>query len=172
VERKAKAGVGGNAGGSADGHGGIGNNTQHVLIRQIGNPSYENSSINIPVRVLFGKKTSVTLYLEVSSENGTIGYSEWEKEVGKEFPLQIQKLFLNKIYSGKKKNINVISSDEIFCGTGETNGIHINFLHSDKSGKAVGLKISVPDSDEYSIDCTISYSLSDVQGKIIIKEEH
>ena len=160
-----------NTGGTTGGNPPV-NSTGHAILKQNGNPAFDENGITLPVRVLMGKRKTVEIRLNVDSERGTISGKEWESITQKEFPAKIKSFTVEKVTRGKGKNVIVIISDvlpvaEEIC----QNGIRFGYSSTEKFNIRDCLRIVCDDTDNLVIDGWLTYELNNVQGSLLLKEE-
>lgn len=148
------------------------NNTSHVIFQQNGDASFSSDGIYLPIQILFGKSQMAYLEMGVDSERGIISSVEWEKNIGKEFPVELKSFLLTGIYRGKGNlRKSLLEKDMLFDENGEASGVKFEFSETDLFKIKMGIKIQVSEGDFFIVEGKILYKLSDVQGSINLKGE-
>ena len=148
------------------------NITSHVIIRQTGSATFMPDGISIPIQVLFGKKQMAYIELGVDSERGTISSGEWERNIGKEFPIELKYFGVKEIFRGKGNNRKTVSNEKTLIDHDEVeSGINYSFYNTETFNRQMGLKIEVPERDYFGVEGNLVYELSDIQGSISLRGE-
>lgn len=148
------------------------NMTSHVKIKQTGNIYFDEQGVNIPIRLLFGKKNKVVIEMNVNSERGSISSKEWEKNIMTAFPVALKYFTVLSASKGKGKKVSQILEGPIrikqnFCES----GISVSTETSSLFNIPDKITIMTEEIDNIVIDAVITYKTDNVQGNIILKEE-
>lgn len=169
------AGQGGTGGTDLPGNGGQSggtNNTSHVILKQTGRPVFSEEGVDLPVRILFGKKRAAILQMQVETERGSIFSNDWEKNINMQFPIVLKSFSLLSMTKGKgKRQKSIISGNQKIDRSWENDKICVSFGHSTIHGIQDSVRIEVKDIDNIVVDGILSYQLNEVQGTIALKEE-
>ncbi len=148
------------------------NNSAHVVLRQMGALRFGEKEIELPVRILFGKKRFASLEMVVDAEGHAISCEEWEKTFDTVFPISLNGFKITHASKGKGSNENVlIGADTDITNDIKICGIDFRFENAEKSGEKMKVRIETDNADDYIIDGVIKYTISDVQGTLVLKEE-
>lgn len=148
------------------------NNTAHIQLKQTGDARFTGKGIELPVRILFGRKKVASLGLEVNSEWRTISDREWEKNVGTRFPITFHSFTVTLMTKGRGKKLEtLINSDICFEKSLKTECVHVKFEYSDIFDVQKGIRLEIFETDNPVIDGVICYSVDNVQGNVVLKEE-
>ena len=162
----------GGSGGSSSGGGGTTNRSSHVVLKQLDRPTFLDGMIEMPVRLLFGKKKKASLEIVVDAEGRSITNAEWDDSIGSQYPVKLISFTLTSISKGKGDNKEkVISSDVEILGNMTAGNVEFAYCDNSDSSAYKGITISTPEVDDYVIDGVLKYSLKDVQGTIRLTEE-
>ncbi len=154
------------------GAGGI-NSTSHVQLKRMGNIRFTACGIELPVRILFGRKRVARIELEVNSEQGTISDSDWEKNIGKAFPVVFNSFTVTRMTKGKGNKLQTLIGNNMYFDKGQkTKYIYVEFENSKTFDIRTRMRLEVFETDNLVVDGVICYSLDDVQGNIVLKEEN
>ena len=167
-----QGGVGGNdlpGGGTQSGGT---NNTSHVILKQAGKPEFREDGIHLPVRILFGKKTSTVLQMQVETERGSISSNDWEKNIGTQYPIVLKEFILSSVLKGKgRQQKKLYSGNQSIKENMEDDNISISFGYSPAYEVQESIRVSVNDTDNMIVNGILVYELQDVQGTIQLREE-
>lgn len=148
------------------------NNTSHVILKQIGKPEFKEDGIHLPVRILFGKKKSARLQMQVETERGSISSNDWEKNINTQYPITLKSFSLLSVNKGKgKQQRTLFSGNQIIDKNTENDIIDVAFSNSSIFEVRDSIQISVKEIDNMIVDGILVYELHDVQGTIQLREE-
>lgn len=153
-------------------HGGGTNNTSHVILRQTGRPEFNEEGVYLPVRVLFGKRKSATLYMQVETERGSISSNDWEKNINTQYPIILKGFILSSVTKGKGRQQKKLYTGNLSINKDMENDIiSVSFGHSSVYQVQESIRVAVNDTDNMIVDGVLVYEAQDVQGTIQLREE-
>lgn len=148
------------------------NNTVHVVMKQMDSPQFGLGEISMPVRILFGKQKTAIVEMVVDAEGRTISGAEWEGTFGTAFPIALNGFTVTSATRGKGKDlITLIGGETDISSDIKIGGIDFSFEETNIGGTKNKIKIATGNVDNYIIDGVMRYSLSGVQGTVVLKEE-
>lgn len=148
------------------------NNTVHVVMKQMDSPQFGLGEISMPVRILFGKQKTAIVEMVVDAEGRTISGAEWEGTFGTAFPIALNGFTVTSAIRGKGKDlITLIGGETDISSDIKIGGIDFSFEETNIGGTKNKIKIATGNVDNYIIDGVMRYSLSGVQGTVVLKEE-
>ena len=168
-----QGGTGGSGGGSPSGGGG-GNNTSHAVLKQNGPVVFTDEGIEMPVRIMLGKKKKVTVEMHVDSEKGAMTSADWENTIETPFPIQIRSFTVQRITHGKGKKPIIVLQESYRIDAKDfmdVRGFQIGFKSSEH-GSVDKMLMGTEEPDNYVVDGILSYSMENVQGSIALKEDN
>ena len=152
--------------------GGAVNNTSHVILKQISAPVFKANEIELPVKILFGKRKTAQIEMVIDGEGKNISSTEWEKTFESEFPITLKGFTITSATRGKGRSRKVLIGGETDVTSNSTiGGIEFEFDKSILRGVQKTMIIRTDSADNYVIDGRIRYTLNDVQGTIVLKED-
>jgi hypothetical protein len=152
--------------------GGGTNNTSHVILRQTGRPKFNEEGIYLPIRILFGKRKSATLYMQVETERGSISSNDWEKNINTQYPIILKGFILSSVTKGKGRQQKKLYTGSLSINQDMKNDfISVSFGHSTAYQIQESMRVAVNDTDNMIVDGVLIYEAQDVQGTIQLREE-
>ncbi len=131
-------------------------------IRYESEPEYSDNSINLKVKINFAKKKKAILKMVVVSETGLMDGKRWEENIGKKFPVVLNKLTVLRVLKRKaKKPANLYEGMAIIDSNRELAGIRFSLGKSDSFRVVDSLTMEVPTGENYQIEGIINYTIKD-----------